>query len=256
MIISHRYRYLFIEVPHTASTAISHELRERYAGQPILHKHANYFEFLRQCRRDERSYFVFAAVRHPLDVLVTEYTKLHTNHRGAFTDPARRAEHGGWVDDDQQSRFRFVQTPEHTFSDYVGRYYDDIYHNWFLVGHDRFQRVMRYETIASAFQEVLEELNISPERELPMVNRSQRERDFSSYYDSRELRQRMAWICGPFMERWGFPFPRDWRPMRVPTWAKVRFALLESVIHGLGSITRLDPTSPSLKRVKQLYCLR
>lgn len=36
MVISHKYKHLFIEVPSTASTAISAELREHYGGELIL----------------------------------------------------------------------------------------------------------------------------------------------------------------------------------------------------------------------------
>ncbi len=32
MIIRHRYKYVFVELPHTGSTAISEELRELYDG--------------------------------------------------------------------------------------------------------------------------------------------------------------------------------------------------------------------------------
>ncbi len=42
MIISHKYKYLFIELPRTGTTAISKELRERYAGELIYEKHTKY----------------------------------------------------------------------------------------------------------------------------------------------------------------------------------------------------------------------
>ena len=60
MIISHVHRYLFVELPHTGSSAVSRELREHYAGTQILYKHARYAEFLRSCSAEERDYFVFS----------------------------------------------------------------------------------------------------------------------------------------------------------------------------------------------------
>src|SRR5262245_27774439 len=80
MVISHKHRYLFVEIPNTGSTAISAELRRHYDGEPVLHKHATYGEFLRLASRDQRTYFVFGTVRNPLDLAVTEYFKLKTNH--------------------------------------------------------------------------------------------------------------------------------------------------------------------------------
>ena len=87
MIISHQYQYLFIEIPLTASWAIRHELCEYCGGKPILHKHATYPEFAASATSTELHYFVFAAVRNPLDKVVSRYYKLKTDHKGAFPDP-------------------------------------------------------------------------------------------------------------------------------------------------------------------------
>jgi hypothetical protein len=65
MIISHRHRYVFVEVPRTGSTAVSAELRENYDGHEILRKHASYRDFLRVASEEERGYFTFSAVRNP-----------------------------------------------------------------------------------------------------------------------------------------------------------------------------------------------
>lgn len=47
MVISHKYEYLFVELPRTGTTAIHNELLEKYDGQGILSKHANYRDFLK-----------------------------------------------------------------------------------------------------------------------------------------------------------------------------------------------------------------
>tara|TARA_R110002124_G_scaffold175649_1_gene343464 strand:- start:41 stop:211 length:171 start_codon:yes stop_codon:yes gene_type:complete len=56
MIISHKYKYLFVEVPHTGSTSISEELVANYDGHPILKKHSQYIDFLRQASKEEKDY--------------------------------------------------------------------------------------------------------------------------------------------------------------------------------------------------------
>lgn len=43
VIISHEHKYVFAELPHTGSTAVSRELRENYAGEKILGKHSTYY---------------------------------------------------------------------------------------------------------------------------------------------------------------------------------------------------------------------
>ena len=42
MVISHKHQYVFVELGHTGSTAISQELCELYGGETIPHKHATY----------------------------------------------------------------------------------------------------------------------------------------------------------------------------------------------------------------------
>ena len=68
MIISHKYKYLFVELPLTASTAVSKELRENYDGESILYKHATYHEFLKIASPEEKKYFVFSGMCNPLDM--------------------------------------------------------------------------------------------------------------------------------------------------------------------------------------------
>ena len=60
MIISHKYKFLFIGLPFSASSAISKELHLNYNGEPLLRKHSMYYEFKNLATEDELNYFVFA----------------------------------------------------------------------------------------------------------------------------------------------------------------------------------------------------
>src|SRR3989344_2092106 len=57
MIISHKYKYVFIELSRTASEAISCELCEFYAGERILWKHASYRDFEKIAGSKEKKYY-------------------------------------------------------------------------------------------------------------------------------------------------------------------------------------------------------
>ena len=46
MVIDHRYKFIFVELPLTATSAISKEIREQYGCEPFLNKHATYDDFL------------------------------------------------------------------------------------------------------------------------------------------------------------------------------------------------------------------
>ena len=121
MIISHKYKYVFLEIPHTGSTAISRELRASYDGVSILRKHAFYPEFLSVASPEEKEYLVLAGIRNPLDEAVTVYHKYKTNHDGLYTDKANLRENGGWLTPDNLARFRFIQDNDADFETYFLR---------------------------------------------------------------------------------------------------------------------------------------
>ena len=55
MIISHKYKYVFVGLPLAASTAISKELCEQYDGKAILAKHSIYQDFLKIATEEEKN---------------------------------------------------------------------------------------------------------------------------------------------------------------------------------------------------------
>ncbi len=93
MVISHRYRYLYVELDRTASTVIARELCENYDGKRILWKRARYRDFLKTATLEEKNYFTFSGVRNPLDILVSLYCRHKNEHKGKLlkdTYPANR----------------------------------------------------------------------------------------------------------------------------------------------------------------------
>ena len=86
MIISHRYKFLFIGLPFSASSAITKELHANYEGKPYLRKHSLYHEFIKVATPQEKDYFVFAVLRNPMEISVTVYEKMKANAKGNFTN--------------------------------------------------------------------------------------------------------------------------------------------------------------------------
>ncbi len=99
MIISDRYRYVFIQTPMTGSSAVAKELVEKYEGRTILSKHAIYSTFLANANNEQRKYFVFSGVRHPLDKMVSNYQKMLNNHNERFTQKIERRSTKGHFSD-------------------------------------------------------------------------------------------------------------------------------------------------------------
>jgi hypothetical protein len=226
MIVSHRYGYLFVELPHTACTAISKELCDLYDGEPIFRKHAYYHTFLRVATAEERSYFVFSSIRNPADEAVSIYFKYRTDHMSFYTNKKHLRRYGGHVTEADLKRFRFISETNAEFPAYFKRFYQLPYDNWSSLAHHKFDYVIRFERVQEGFSRILELLGVEQKRAIPAANVTAKpERDFWAYY-SLEIREHAKWIFGPFMKKWGYEFPTEWGNDPVPLSSQVLFDTL------------------------------
>ena len=143
MIINKERKFLFIEVPLTGSWAVRNELCNYYGGIPILHKHANYYEAKKLIGNSLSDYFIFATVRNPLDVMVSEYFKLKTDHKQVFSsqDSAEKLV----VDYFDYKKFEYIQNNELGFDGYFIKYKERIYTSLIDIGSNKINYVMRFE---------------------------------------------------------------------------------------------------------------
>lgn len=228
MIISRKYKYLFVELPHTASSAISKELREFYDGAKLLRKHAFYHDFLKGASAEEKRYFVFAGIRHPADEVVSLYLKYKNNHREAFTTSAKLKENGGFLKESDIKVFNFIQETDADFSTFFKKYYQWPYDNWSSLAHKKFDYVIHFENLQEDFAEVLKLLNIEQKRPLPIVNKTQEKASFWSYYTP-DIREQATQVFGPFMEKWGYCFPDDWGNYPVSQADRLKYQLVSAL---------------------------
>jgi hypothetical protein len=223
MIISHRFRYLFVEVPRTGSTAISAELRELYDGHGILRKHASYRDFLRVASDTERGYFTFSTVRNPLDTAVTRYVRLKDDVEQLYSDPRKVAMRNSLSARLERRIHRWVQRTDADFERFLRRWYVLPYDTWTTLDHRRMDAVLRFESLVTDFDATLRQVGIAPIRELPAKNITPgRDRNWESYYTPGAIR-RAVWIFGPYLQRWGYAFPPSWGDVRVPTWSRLLY---------------------------------
>ena len=197
-----------------------------YDGVCILKKHATYRDFLRQANAQEAGYFAFAAIRNPMDKQVSLYFKYKNDHNNFSLDrdPRTFANDNVFVRWLMQRQFRYVYEQGASFSDFLRRYYRMPYDDWSSLDHRRMSFIIRFENLADDFAEVLRRLGISPQRPLPMANKTNsRENDFWSYYP-RELRDHARWVFGPYFRRWGYSFPSDW-DQDTPFGSELAFAV-------------------------------
>lgn len=226
MIISHAHKYLFIELPRTGSTAVRQELIENYEGIKILHRHSTYFEFLRICSSEEKKYFVFSCIRNPLDVAVSLYFQLKTNHNEKYTDPEMLKYRKSIVERIQNLMFNYVQHSNADFQTFFLRFYIVSYNNWASISDPYYDFVMRFENLQEDFSKALRMIGIEPKTSLPAKNVTAiREKDFLSYYTPPTIR-RAKRVFGPFMKQWGYQFPPEWNNSSIPWWNQLEYDFL------------------------------
>jgi len=225
MVISDKYKYLFIEMYNTGSTSISNELCEFYDGRRILRKHSRYHEFLKTATEEQKKYFVFSGIRNPMDTVITVYSKFANNHKGKYTDPQQWRKNGGYVKDKRLQLFSDIKNAQLTFQEYFLKYYKVPYDRWSRLDHEKFNYIIRYENIQNDFRAVLQKLNIEPLRDLPTLNKTEGKQDYTNYYTP-EIQKRAVFVFGPFMDKWGYSFPDDWNVKRTPLSSTILFSLL------------------------------
>lgn len=226
MIVSHKHKYIFVALPLTGSTAISHELRLNYDGQPILKKHSTYQDFLKTASSEEKEYFVFSCIRNPLDSAVSLYFKYLTDHKHKFTDPKRLQKQRGLVSYLSRRTFQFVRETQPDFAAYFKRTYRTPYNNWSSLSHRDFDFVIRFEHLQDDFAQSLRRMGLEPKRPLPQVNSTaKKNRDWVTYYTPDAIGH-AKWVFGPFMQEWGYEFPPEWGDAKISRWEQWQFNLL------------------------------
>jgi hypothetical protein len=223
MIISHTYKYLFVELPRTGTTAISRELCQNYDGIRILRKHSTYHDFLKVATPDEKEYFVFSCIRNPLDDAVSRYFKLKNDHGSRYTDPVKLKKRKSIGERVETFIFNSMQRTNADFQSFFMKYYIFPYNNWASMGRAHYDYVIHFEHIQDDFCTALELIGIEPVRPLPIRNAtSARKRQFTDYYTPAAIR-RAKRVFGPFMKQWGYDFPVEWGNGPIPWWDQLEF---------------------------------
>lgn len=227
MIISHKYKYLFIEIDLTASWAIHGELIKNYNGRSILHKHATYYEFQRQASREELSYFVFATVRNPLDKIVSRYYKLKNDHREVFSSTDSLPQ--GIVDYSDLKKYQYIKDSGGSFNDYFQRFYKRPYSDMIDLSAGNLDFVIRYENIQDDFAILLKKLKVDQIQPLPQRNQTiGKSGEFLAHYTPGIVPQAKR-VCGPFMKKWGYPIPESWGNDRLSTIDSLEYKILNNL---------------------------
>lgn len=219
MIVDFKRKYIFIGLPHSASSAISKELLQMYGAEPLFHKHANIPLLLRERPDiDISDYFVFAVIRDPVEIVFSVYNKLLTNPNDRYTDPKSFLENGGHVNRNTRKLYSMVHDEGLSFEGYVRMKYRYLpYDNDLSINAKYLTEVIHFETIAEDFKRCLLQMGIAPVRDLPLFNKTNKVASCS------ELpRGLVNSVFGPFYDRHRAYFDKE-----------VKISALDRVLFGL-----------------------
>ena len=216
MIISHKYQFLFIGLPFSASSAITKELNKEYEGKPLLRKHSLYQEFIKIANDKEKKYFVFAVLRNPLDIVVTVYEKMKSNSKGNFTNPTLFSENGGHITKKQRERFNFIQNNNASFQQYFKKFFNKPYDNYASVTLENCDYIIRYENINEDYKTALKNAGIKNPKPLPIANKTAgKKQDLNEYY-TEDIQSLALFVFGPFLEKYNYDIPNNWKFKNIP----------------------------------------
>jgi hypothetical protein len=226
MIISHKYKFVFIGLPFSASSAISKELYLQYEGIPYLRKHSLHHEFEKVATKIEKDYFVFAVLRNPMEIVVTAYEKMKANSKGNFTNPDLFSENGGHITKKLREKFNFIHDNKASFQEYFLNFFMKPFDNFSSLTLDKCDFVIRYENIDEDYILALEKSGVSSPKPLPVANKTVgKKRDLSLYY-THEIKERTVKVFGPFLSKYNYPFLECWGEVKVSLSSKLQFMIL------------------------------
>jgi len=216
MIISHKYKFLFIGLPFSASSAITKDLHSEYEGEPFLRKHSLYHEFIKVARVEERKYFIFAVIRNPMEIAVTVYEKMKSNSKGNFTNPNLFTENGGHISKKQRKCFNFIKKNNATFQEYFVKFFNKPFDNFASITLDNCDYIIRYENITKDYITALKKAGIKNPKPLAVVNKtSGKKKDISEYY-TEEIQNLSLFVFGPFLSKYNYEIPSNWKYKNIP----------------------------------------
>ena len=226
MIISHKYKFLFIGLPFSASSAITKELHAKYEGKPYLRKHSLYHEFIKVATTEEKGYFVFAVLRNPMEIAITVYEKMKANAKANFTNPDLFKENGGYITKNHRIRFNYITDNNATFQEYFLKFHSNPYDNYSSITIDNCDFVIRYENIAEDYLLALNKVGVESPSPLPVANKTVgKKNDLSEYY-TEKIRKKAIYVFGPFLAKYNYSFPENWGDINIPLLSIIKFKVM------------------------------
>lgn len=206
MIINHDYKFVFIQIPHTGSTIIGDALVDKLGSEKIMTKHSYLHELAILHPYVYRKYYIFGAVRNPLDERVSIFHKYKTNHLGLYTKKNNELIPGNYF---VRRIAREIIEGDYSFRDYVLKLLNRQYMSPIHLHFNRYDNIMRFERLQQDLDKALDDIGVG-RFVLSHGNKTgKRHQDFSVYYKDPDVIAKAMTVFGAEMNFLGYDFP-EW----------------------------------------------
>lgn len=233
MVISDKHRFVFVNLPQTASTAISRELVNQYEAREFCFKHALWrTDYMKAANAEQKKYRVISGMRNPMDITVSTYFKVRSDHEQRYTNAEENKIQHGFL---RKHIMYWWNKRSHAeivgknlgFSAWFLRNHKVPYASWAILDHHRFDKVIRFEHLQEDFAEALKTLGVAQTRPLPLGNKTAKEgKPFHEYFDTDQAKRHAKYIFGPYMKQFGYRFPAEWDHIAVPASSFLAYRIL------------------------------
>ena len=226
MIVSKEYKFVFIGLPFSASSAITRDLCNNYAGKPRLAKHSLYHEFKKTAQKKELDYLVFAVLRNPMEIVISSYQKMKTNKKGNLDNPKLFKENGGHISKKQRKHYNYIKRNNATFQEYFLKFYKKPYDNMASLTLHECDEIIRYENIQRDYIAILKKVGVKSPKPLSEANKTAGKKQNLSFYYTKDIKERAIYVFGPFLEKYKYKFPEEWGKIHVSIFSRFYFNFL------------------------------
>ena len=226
MVISHKNKYVFIELPRTASTAIAKELCKNYNGEQFISEHATFDQFKKKATDVEKKYFIFTCIRNPMDKTISLYYKFKSGQKRPLSFKKHFFKNPKYFFNNLYFARRYYDIKKNNlnFDDYFLKYYKIPYDDTTSISEKEVDYTIRFEKLQEDFSLVLKKLDIAQIRPIPEYNVTNlKKNQKSNEFFKRRTYERAKFIFGPFMSEFGYQFPREWGDNKISLQSKILY---------------------------------
>ncbi len=166
MIISHRHRFVYVQVPQTGSTALGDWMIEHLDGLDVLRKHTTLAEARRVLGVHIEGYLVVASVRDSIDQFVSSFYKIVRDREAEGVEPGRSAS--------RAARTSWASSGAPTLDDYVTTFVRRVHAPAWVACIRRADLVIRYEQFDADVGEMARRLGVTDVPPVPVMNTTPR----------------------------------------------------------------------------------